>query len=161
MQCSVSIGRCDIQTAVVSMSSFREQPRIGQLNCLKRMVGFLANYRDFKIRFHVDKPDNSRILAIPPFEWKYTPYGNPKEDIPKDAPTPCRKRIILTHYFDANLMHNILSGKSVTGIINFWNKTPMDWYSKKQLAAKTSTYGSEFLAGHTCFEQVIDHCNYV
>ena len=89
------------------------------------MVGFLANYRDFKIRFRVEEPDISRIPPIPPFEWKYTPYGNPKEDIPKDAPTPCSKRIILTHYFDANLMHNISSGKSlpalsISGIKHQW-----------------------------------------
>ena len=115
----------------MSMSSFREQPRIGHLNCLKRMVRFLANYKDFKILFCVDEPDICKIPPIPPFEWKYTPYGTPKEDIPKDAPTPRGKRIVLTHYFDANLMHDILSGKSVTGVIHFWNKTPMDWYSKK------------------------------
>ena len=66
--------------------------------------------------------DISEIPPIPPFEWKYTPYGTPKEDIPKDAPIPRGKRIILTHYFDANLMHDILSGKSVTGVIHFWNK---------------------------------------
>ncbi len=125
------------------------------------MVGFLANFRDFKIRFRVDEPDIGEIPPIPPFEWKYTPYGTPKEDIPQDAPTPRGKRIILTHYFDANLMHDILSGKSVTGVIHFWNKTPMDWYSKKQSTAETATYGSEFLTGRTCFEQTIDHRKYI
>ena len=143
------------------MSSFREQPRIGHLNRLKCMVGFLVKYRDFKIRFRVDEPDLSKISPIPPFEWKYTPYRNPKEDILKDSPVPQGKKIILTHYFDANLTHDILSGKSVTGVIHFWNKTPMDWYSKKQSTAKTATYGSEFLANRTCFEQAIDHHNYV
>ena len=110
----------------MSMSSFREQPRIGHLNRLKCMVGFLAKYRDFKIRFCVDEPNLSLIPPISPFDWKYTPYGYPKEGIPMDAPVPCRKKIILTHYFNANLVHDILSGKSITGIIHLWNKTPMD-----------------------------------
>ena len=49
MQWAVSIGRLDIQTAVMSMSSFREQPQIGHLARLKRMVGFLAKFRAYKI----------------------------------------------------------------------------------------------------------------
>ena len=50
MQWAVSIGRMDVQTAVMSMSSFREQPRVGHLKHLKRMVGFPASFRDYKIR---------------------------------------------------------------------------------------------------------------
>ena len=37
----------------------------------------------------------------------------------------------------------------------------MDWYSKKKTTSKTATYGSEFLSGSTCFEQSIDHRNYL
>ena len=78
-----------------------------------------------------------------------------------DAPPPRGKRVILSHYFDANLMHDVLSGKAVTGVVHFWNKTPIDWYSKKQSTSETATYGSEFLSGQTCFEQSIDHRNYL
>ena len=78
-----------------------------------------------------------------------------------DAPSPRGKRVILSHYFDANLMHDVLSGKAVTGVIHFWNKTPIEWYSKKQSTSETATYGSEFLSGRTCFEQSIDHRNYL
>ena len=48
----------------------------------------------------------------------------PPEDIPKDAPPPLGKQIVLTHYFDANLMHEVFSGKAVTGVVHFYNKTP-------------------------------------
>ena len=37
----------------------------------------------------------------------------------------------------------------------------MDRYAKKQSTSKTATYGSEFLACRTCFEQAIDHRNYI
>ena len=40
------------------------------------------------------------------------------------------KRILLTHYFDASLMYDVLSGKAVTGVCTFYNKTPIDWYCK-------------------------------
>ena len=59
-------------------------------------------------------------------------------------------------YVDANLMHDLLSGKSVTGILHLLNKTPIDWYSKKQGTVKTATFGSEFVAARTAVEQIID-----
>jgi hypothetical protein len=43
----------------------------------------------------------------------------------------------------------------------FYNKTPVDWYCKKESTTETATYGSEFLACRTCFEQIIDHCQYL
>jgi hypothetical protein len=53
-------------------------------------------------------------------------------------------------------MHDVLSGRSVTGILHLVNKMPLDWYSKKQATVETATYGSEFVAARTCVEQIID-----
>jgi hypothetical protein len=64
--------------------------------------------------------------------------------------------VILTHSVDANLYHNVLTGRSVTGVIHFLNGTPIDWYSKKHSTALSATYGSEFVAARTCVEQIID-----
>jgi hypothetical protein len=38
-----------------------------------------------------------------------------------------------------------------------WNKTPIDWYSKLQSTVETATFGSEYVAGRTCADQVVDH----
>ena len=63
----------------------------------------------------------------------------------------------LIHYIDDNLYHDMLTVHSVTGILHFMNKTPIDWYSKKQATSiETATYGSEFVAAHTCVNQVVD-----
>ena len=62
----------------------------------------------------------------------------------------------LTHYVDANLYHNALTGRSVTGILHMVNATPVEWYSKKQATVETATYRSEFVAARTCIEQIID-----
>jgi hypothetical protein len=59
-------------------------------------------------------------------------YGNTKEVLPKDAPEPLGKHVTLSRYVDANLMHDITTGKSVTGILHLINKRPLDWYSKKK-----------------------------
>ena len=76
--------------------------------------------------------------------------------LPKDAPIPLGRRVTLTHYFDANLYHDMVSGRSVTGILHLINKTPIDWFTKKQETVETATYGSEFIAARTCVDQVID-----
>jgi hypothetical protein len=53
-------------------------------------------------------------------------------------------------------MHDMVTGRSVTGIIHLLNQTPIDFYSKKQATVETATYGSEFVAARTCVEQIID-----
>ena len=67
--------------------------------------------------------------------------------------------VITTLFKDANLMHNMLIGKSVTDILNCVNKTPIDWYCKKQSTVETATYGSVFSSEQNCVEQIIDFCN--
>ena len=49
-----------------------------------------------------------------------------------------------------------MNGKSVTGILHLFNKTVINWYSKKQSTVETATYGSEFVAARTAMEQIID-----
>ena len=107
------------------------------------------------MRFDVREPDYS-TLPVQRHDWSNTPYGNGAEDLPDDAPEPKGKRVVLSHWFDANLMHDVLSGKSVTGVFHMANLTPMMWYSKKQATAETATYGAEFLAARTCIEQIVD-----
>jgi hypothetical protein len=89
----------------------------------------------------------------------YTEYGNTKEVLPKDAPEPLGKYVTLSYYVDANLIHDVMTGKLATRILHLINKTPLDWYSKKQATVETATYGSEFVAARICVEQIIDLCS--
>ena len=83
-------------------------------------------------------------------------YGDTKEALAHDIPIALGKPVIMTHYVDVNLYHDILPGRSVTGIFHFLNKTLIDWVSKKQAISETVTYGSEFVAARTFVEQIID-----
>ena len=67
----------------------------------------------------------------------------------------------MTSYFDANLMHDMLSQKAVTGIIHYFNGTSIQAYSKKQATVEAATYKSEFCAAKTCMEQIIELRNYL
>ena len=57
-------------------------------------------------------------------------------------------------YKDANLYHDVTTGRAVTGVLHFINKTPIDWYSKKQSTVETATYGSEFSSAKTAIQQI-------
>jgi hypothetical protein len=63
--------------------------------------------------------------------------------------------ITLSHYYNANLYHDMVTGRSVTAILHFLNQTPMDWYSKKQATVETATFNSEFIAARTTINQII------
>ena len=49
--------------------------------------------------------------------------------------------------------HCLATGKSLTGCLHFVNKTPVDWYSKKQATVEN---GSELVAAKTATEQIMD-----
>ena len=155
LQWAVSIGRFDIHTAVMTMSGFRVAPRHGHLERVKRIYGYLSKMKHSAIRIRTDEPDYSDIPDFD-YDWSQTAYGMVKELKPHDAPKPLGKHVTLTHYVDANLMHDITTGQSVTGILHLINKTPIDWYSKKHAIVETATYGSEFVAARTCVEQIIN-----
>ena len=55
------LGRFDIAVHVMTMSRFRQQPRIGQLERLKKIVGYLANPSHGALRFRVYEPDYSNL----------------------------------------------------------------------------------------------------
>ena len=155
LQWAVTIGRFDINTAVMTLSAFRAAPRRGHLDRAKRIYGYLAKMRYAALRVRTDEPDYSDIPDFQ-YDWSKSVYGELTEIKPIDAPEPLGNHVTLTHYVDANLMHDVTTGKSVTGILHLINKTPLDWYSKKQPTVETATYGSEFVAARICVEQIID-----
>lgn len=126
------------------MGGFRCQPRIGHLNRLKRIVGLLRSYKSCSIKFRTKEPDYSKYKTEDR-SWNYV-YGDIQEEIPNNIPKAKGREVIFTMYADANLYHDKVTGRSVTGLILMLNKTPIDWFSKKQLSVESTTYGSEFVA---------------
>ena len=155
LQWAIQIGRFDIGTSVMTLSRFRAVPRHGHLERVKRICGYLSKMRHGVIRIRTEEPDYS---AIPEkvYDWEYTCYRGAKEILPTDAPTPRGKRVLLTTYVDANLYHDMISGRSVTGVLHLANKTPIDWFSKLQATVETATFGSEFVAARSATEQTTD-----
>ena len=85
------------------------------------------------------------------YDWTRI-FRNVLEEIPKDAPEPLGKSVTTT-FLDANLLHDLTTGRSVTAVLHFFNLTPGDWCSKRQATVENATYGSEFVAAKTATEQ--------
>ena len=49
-------------------------------------------------------------------------YGEVKELLPGNSPTPLVNCVSLTRYVDANLFHYQIPGCSVTGVLHLFNK---------------------------------------
>ena len=110
LQWTVSLGRMDINTAVMTLGSFRTAPRIGHLERAKRVVGFLCRFKHAMIRFRTELPDYSDLPDSPPGDWGATVYGDVKEVIPDDVPEALGNEVVHTSYFDANLYHCLMTG---------------------------------------------------
>ena len=155
LQWAITLGRYDILAQVMSMSRFRLARMIGHLERMKGLYGYLAKTKHFAIRYRTKEPDYSH-LAKHKYEWTRTVNGNVKQEIPKDIPKPLGKRVITTTFLEANLLHDIVTGKSVTAVLHFVNTSPTDWFSKRQATVETATNGSEFVAAKTTTEQIMD-----
>ena len=153
MQWAISLGRFDIATAVMTMSSFRAAPREQHLARVKRMVGYLCKFRHAALRVRTGLPDYSD-LPVKDYDWARSVYGRVREQKVADAPPPKGKTVITTTYVDANLYHDQATGRAVTGVLHYLNQTPINWYSKKQATVETATYGSEFSAARTAIQQI-------
>ena len=155
LQWLVSLGRFDIHVQVAAMSRFRPAPRQGHMGRLKKIYSYAIRTKDYAIRFRTDQPDYS-FLPDQDFDWTYSVYGDVHEILPDEMPDPLGKAVITTTTMDANLNYCLATRKSLTGCLCFVNKTPVDWYSKKQATVETATYGSEFGAAKTATEQIMD-----
>jgi hypothetical protein len=112
LQWAVSLGRFDITTAVMTMSGFRAIPRKGHLDRAKRIVCYLYRFKSARIRFCTHEPDLSDVVQLS-HDWTETIYGNLKEEIPRDIPKSLGKPVVTVSYVDANLLHCMITGRSV------------------------------------------------
>ena len=154
-QWAITLGRFDIHYATSTLSRYNMCPREGHFIAMKKLFGYLKGHVKGKIVFDTRKMDISHAQFVDAAPWKQT-YGDVQEELPPDCPEAKMKPIDTTVYFDASFACDLLTRRSVTGIIVFFNSTPMRWVSKKQNTVETSTYGAEIVAGRLAAETVLD-----
>ena len=63
-QWAVSLGRLDIATVVMTLSSFCAAPREGHLSRIRRVFGYLVKMKHATIRFRTGMPDYSGVPIV-------------------------------------------------------------------------------------------------
>ena len=72
------------------------------------------------IRYRTHKTDYSN-LPHKEYNWARTVYAGAREEKPCDLPKPLGKYVKSTHYVDANVHHDLVTGKAFTAILPFVN----------------------------------------
>jgi hypothetical protein len=90
------------------------------------MYGYIKKLSSAAIRVRTDTPEFAE-LPDQQFDWCHSVYGNVEEVLPKDLLKPLGKSVTAILYKDANLYHDMITGRSVNGILHFCNQTLIDW----------------------------------
>jgi hypothetical protein len=75
---------------------------------------------------------------------EFYPDAGEKNPVYLSTKNGLRFRVIV--YVDADCAHDLVTRRSITGILVMLNNTPMRWLSNHQKTLETSTYGSELVA---------------
>ena len=134
-------------------------PREGHLKGMIRLFGYLKKFRKGKIMIDPNYSDHA-LYPTPTFDtWKEL-YPDAKELLPNKSEIPHEKGppVRITVFKDADHVHDIVTRRSVTGILLLINNTPVKWISKRQKIVETSTYGSELVAAKTAVKPILEYC---
>ena len=137
----VELGRVEILYEVPTISTHLSMARIGHLQELFNMFGYLKANPKRRLAFN---PDHLMVdeRQFKMYDW-HDFYRGVKEAIPGDMLT-LRGNAASTHCFvDADLAGNSVYRRSQTSILIFVNMAPITWYSKRQNTVEVSTFGSE------------------
>lgn len=128
-------------------------PREGHMRAMFRLFGYVKKHPHGQIIVDANPMDWSQFEAVQ-HDWNEF-YPGAEEDIPPDIPSPKGKAIQLTCYKDADHAYDLVTRRSVTGVLLFANNMPIEWISKRQKTVETSTYGSELVASRIATDLIV------
>jgi hypothetical protein len=151
----IVLGISDIEYATSAMSRFNMLPREGHLKAVKRILSYLKTFPKGRTIIDTSYPDHSVHPVENHSNWMEF-YPDASEEIPKDLPPEKGLRVRMTVYVDADHAHDLVTRRSITGILFMLNNRPIRWISKRQKTVETSTYGSEFVASRISMELILE-----
>ena len=154
----VILGRFDIAYAANTFSRFSNEPRIGHLKGMIRVFGYLKRYDKGKIIIDPNYPNHELYESENYDNWKEF-YPEAEEMLPdeNDKIEYLGPPVRITAYKDSDHAHDLVTRRSVTGILLFVNNTPVKWISKRQKTIETSTYGAELVAAKLAVETILTY----
>ena len=122
----ITLGRFDIAYAVNAFSRFSQAPRQGHLDGMKQVFGYLKKWTKGAIMIDPKYPDHAQFQAESYEQWREM-YPDTEEDVPTpdQLPEPLGPKVRITAYKDADHAHDVVTRRSVTGVLLFLNNTPV------------------------------------
>jgi hypothetical protein len=142
---AVELGRIDIAHFTSTMAKFAAIPREGHLSYVVKCFGYIKKHLKSRILIDTRAKDWFTRNWVSKDSSKFYPDLN-MEVIPSDAPEPLGEPVQTNMFCDASHATDLVTRRSMTGIIFFLNGTPINWYSRRQNTIESSTFGSEFVA---------------
>lgn len=149
----VELGRVDICLECSIMSSFLALPRIGHLEQVLHIFGYLKKHHNAELVFDATYPEID-AHAFERQDWSTSAYGHlgEKEVTPPNMPEPRGNGVIMRAKVDADHATDVVTRRSRTGFLVYINCALVYWHSKKQTSVESSSFGSEFCAMKLCCE---------
>ena len=123
LQWVVELGRIEIAFEVSTMAQFNCNPRTGHLRNTLRIFIWLKGHIKSKLVMDCRKRDMDQF-DFPEYNWTcYYPCA--AEVIPDDMPCPLGESVQNTVFANASFAANMVTRKSVTGILTFVNGSPI------------------------------------
>jgi hypothetical protein len=113
------------------MSRFNMSPREGHMKAVKRILAYLKTFPKGRVIVDTTYPDHSIYPVEDHPNWKDF-YPVAEEEIPNDLPMSKEPKVRMTVYVDADHAHDLVTRRSITGILMMLNNTPIRWVSKRQ-----------------------------
>jgi hypothetical protein len=130
-------------------------PGEGRLKAVKRILSYLKTFPKRRVNIYTSYPDHSIYPVEEHSNWMEF-YPDASEEIPKDLPPEKGLSVRMTVYVDVDHAHDLVTTRSITGILVILNNTPIRWLSKRQKTVKTSIYGSESVASRVATELILE-----
>jgi hypothetical protein len=111
----------------------------GNLKAVKRILSYLKTFPKGRVIIDTSYPDHAMYPVEDHSNWMEF-YPDAGEEIPKELPLEKRPRFRMTVYVDADNVHDLVTRRSIRGILVILNNTPIRWISKCQKTVETSTY---------------------
>jgi hypothetical protein len=137
------------------MSRFNLLPREEHLKGIKRILSYLKTFPKGRVNIDISYPEHSIYSAEDHSNWMEF-YSDASEEIPKYFPPEKGPRIRMTVYVAADHAHDIVTRRSITGILIMLTNKPIRWVFKRQKTVETSTYGSELVASRITTELILE-----
>ena len=140
---AAELGCVDILLETAMLLTYMALPQKGHMEQVYHVFGYLKTHSKRRLFFDPWHPDIDE-RAFSSYVW-YDFYRDAKEQVPNDIPPP-RGHAVSSHCFvNADHASNTVTQRAQTGILIFFNRAPIVWYSKRPNTVETSTFGRSLL----------------